>query len=142
MSVATKPAEKLDAAALMDQLNTETAKLNAWIRVEANSPAQRPWFADTGGATGAGQLATGRVSRNQMKMLAHRWRWKDIYPYLRQISEIAASAKGELLERTDRGIEQIAADCGLTPLMLRRHFARRWGITPQAYRHRFTQLAS
>lgn len=48
----------------------------------------------------------------------------------------------ELLERTDRGIEQIAADCGLTPLMLRRHFARRWGITPQAYRRRFTQLAS
>ncbi len=48
----------------------------------------------------------------------------------------------ELLERTDRGIEQVAADCGLTPLMLRRHFARRWGITPQAYRRRFSQLAS
>jgi transcriptional regulator GlxA family with amidase domain len=48
----------------------------------------------------------------------------------------------ELLERTDRGIEQIAADCGLTPLMLRRHFARRWGITPKAYRRRFSQLAS
>jgi transcriptional regulator GlxA family with amidase domain len=48
----------------------------------------------------------------------------------------------ELLERTDRGIEQIAADCGLTPLMLRRHFARRWGITPQAYRRRFSHLAS
>jgi transcriptional regulator GlxA family with amidase domain len=48
----------------------------------------------------------------------------------------------ELLERTDRGIEQIAADCGLTSLMLRRHFARRWGIAPQAYRRRFTQLAS
>lgn len=47
----------------------------------------------------------------------------------------------ELLERTDTGIEQIAADCGLTPMMLRRHFSRRWGITPQAYRRRFTQLA-
>jgi transcriptional regulator GlxA family with amidase domain len=47
----------------------------------------------------------------------------------------------ELLERTDRPIEQVAADCGLTPLMLRRHFARRWGITPQAYRRRFSQLA-
>jgi transcriptional regulator GlxA family with amidase domain len=47
----------------------------------------------------------------------------------------------ELLERTDRGIEQVAADCGLAPLMLRRHFARRWGVTPQAYRHRFSQLA-
>jgi transcriptional regulator GlxA family with amidase domain len=47
----------------------------------------------------------------------------------------------ELLERSDRGVEQIAAECGLTPLMLRRHFAQRWGITPQAYRRRFTHLA-
>jgi AraC-like DNA-binding protein len=31
----------------------------------------------------------------------------------------------EMLERTDHGIEQIAADCGLAPLMLRRHFTRR-----------------
>jgi len=50
-------------------------------------------------------------------------------------------AAQELLERTDRGVEQVAADCGLTALMLRRHFARRWGVTPQAYRRRFTQLA-
>jgi transcriptional regulator GlxA family with amidase domain len=55
-------------------------------------------------------------------------------------SQRLASAQ-ELLERTDQGIEQVAAACGLTPLMLRRHFARRWGITPQAYRHRFSQLA-
>lgn len=48
----------------------------------------------------------------------------------------------ELLERTDRGVEQIAAECGLTPLMLRRHFTQRWGIAPQAYRRRFTQLAT
>jgi transcriptional regulator GlxA family with amidase domain len=48
----------------------------------------------------------------------------------------------ELLERTDRGVEQIAAECGLTPLMLRRHFAQRWGITPQAYRRRFTHLVT
>jgi transcriptional regulator GlxA family with amidase domain len=47
----------------------------------------------------------------------------------------------ELLERSSRGIEQIAADCGLAPMMLRRHFTRRYGITPQAYRHRFSQLA-
>ena len=48
----------------------------------------------------------------------------------------------ELLECTDHGVEQVAAECGLTPLMLRRHFAQRLGITPQAYRRRFTQLAS
>ena len=47
----------------------------------------------------------------------------------------------ELLERTSHGIEQIAADCGLAPMMLRRHFTRHWGISPQAYRHRFSQLA-
>jgi predicted transcriptional regulator len=34
-----------------------------------------------------------------------------------------------------------AADCGLAPMMLRRHFSRRWGVTPHAYRHRFSQLA-
>jgi transcriptional regulator GlxA family with amidase domain len=48
----------------------------------------------------------------------------------------------ELLERTDHGVEQIAAECGLTPLMLRRHFAQRLAITPQAYRRRFTQLVT
>ena len=48
----------------------------------------------------------------------------------------------ELLECTDHGVEQVAAECGLTSLMLRRHFAQRLGITPQAYRRRFTQLAS
>ncbi len=48
----------------------------------------------------------------------------------------------ELLERTDRGIEQIAAECGLTPQMLRRHFTRRLGIGPQSYRRRFTQLVA
>jgi transcriptional regulator GlxA family with amidase domain len=47
----------------------------------------------------------------------------------------------EFLEGTDRRIEQIAADCGLAPMMLRRHFTRRWGVTPQAYRRRFSQLA-
>jgi transcriptional regulator GlxA family with amidase domain len=47
----------------------------------------------------------------------------------------------ELLERTDRGVEQIAAECGLTPLMLRRHFAQRLAVTPRAYRRSFTQLA-
>jgi transcriptional regulator GlxA family with amidase domain len=47
----------------------------------------------------------------------------------------------ELLETTDRSVEQIAASCGLTPLVLRRHFARRLGTTPQAYRRTFSQAA-
>jgi len=102
MSVATKTAGALSAAELMDQLNTETAKLNAWIRTQANSPAQRPWFADTGGATGTGDLAKGRVAANQMKMQAHRWRWREISPFLFKIAEIARSAEVKPLETTDR----------------------------------------
>jgi transcriptional regulator GlxA family with amidase domain len=45
----------------------------------------------------------------------------------------------ELLERSDDSIEQIASQCGLSPLMLRRHFARMCGTTPQAYRRTFSQ---
>ncbi len=102
MSVATKPATGVSGAELLDRLNTETAKLNAWIRTQANSPAQRPWFADTGGATGTGDLAKGRVAANQMKMQAHRWRWREISPFLFKISEIARSAEVKPLETTDR----------------------------------------
>ena len=102
MSVATKQAQGVSAAELMDQLNTETAKLNAWIRTQANSPAQRPWFADTGVAAGTGNLAKGRVAANQMKMQAHRWRWREINPYLQKIAEIARNAEIKPLETTDR----------------------------------------
>jgi transcriptional regulator GlxA family with amidase domain len=47
----------------------------------------------------------------------------------------------ELLEQSDCTIEQIAAACGLAPLMLRRHFTRLFGITPQAYRRTFSQAS-
>jgi transcriptional regulator GlxA family with amidase domain len=46
----------------------------------------------------------------------------------------------ERLEQTDESVEQVAAECGLTPLMLRRHFARRYGTTPQAYRRTFSRV--
>ncbi|HEY4265326.1 MAG TPA: cupin domain-containing protein [Micropepsaceae bacterium] len=98
--VAKENPGRASAAERVEEMNTETAKLHAWIRTQANAPAQRPWFTDMG-ETG-GTLAKGRVAANQMKMLAHRWRWREIYPYLRKISEIATEAKGELLERTDR----------------------------------------
>jgi transcriptional regulator GlxA family with amidase domain len=48
----------------------------------------------------------------------------------------------ELLEHSDDSIEQIAAGCGLSPLMLRRHFFRMRGTTPQAYRRTFSQAGS
>jgi transcriptional regulator GlxA family with amidase domain len=47
----------------------------------------------------------------------------------------------ELLEHTGEPVDRVAAECGLTPLMLRRHFARRCGTTPQAYRRTFSQTA-
>jgi len=90
------------AAEMMDEMNSETAKLHCWIRTQANSPAQRAWFVDPGGATGAGALAKGRVAANQMKMLPHRWRWKEISPYLYKIGEIARNAEIKPLETTDR----------------------------------------
>ena len=45
----------------------------------------------------------------------------------------------ELLEHSGDSIDQFAAECGLSPLMLRRHFARMRGTTPQAYRRTFSQ---
>ena len=86
-----KPAKsrpKLDARAAMESLNQEAGKFNIWLRTQANSPAQRPWFRDTG-MEAAGQLAGGRVGSAQVKAAAHRWRWKEIGPYLDRIAEIA-----------------------------------------------------
>ena len=47
----------------------------------------------------------------------------------------------ELLEHTSISVERIAAECGLTPVMLRRHFAHRYATTPLAYRRTFGQAA-
>jgi hypothetical protein len=88
MTVATKvrpgsAQAPVKARELMEQLNTDATKLNIWVRTELNAPAQRPWFIDTGGATGAGQLAAGgRVAANQLKTLPSLWRWKDYRPFL------------------------------------------------------------
>ena len=58
----------INARELMEQLNVDAGKLNIWVRTELNAPAQRAWFTDTGGKTGAGQLAAGgRVAANQIK---------------------------------------------------------------------------
>ena len=49
---------KIDARAAMEALNAEAGPLNIWLRTQANAPAQRPWFRDTG-IEAAGQLAGG-----------------------------------------------------------------------------------
>jgi transcriptional regulator GlxA family with amidase domain len=61
-----------------------------------------------------------------------------ITPHQWLISQRLCRAQ-ELLEHTAEPVDQIAAKCGLTSLMLRRHFARRYGTTPQAYRRTFSQ---
>ena len=85
--------EPLKARELMNQLNVDAEKINVWVRTELNAPAQRAWFTDTGGNTGAGELAAGgRVSKNQVKALPHSWRWNEYSEFLKRIGEIASRA--------------------------------------------------
>jgi gentisate 1,2-dioxygenase len=91
------------ARALMEKLNADAEKLHVWVRTELNAPAQRAWFSDTGGETGAGELAAGgRVARNQVKARPHRWRWKDYSGFLQRVGEIASRADVSPIEFADR----------------------------------------
>src|ERR1043166_6023519 len=91
------------ARAAMENLNAEAeaAGLHIWLRTQANAPAQRPWFHD-GGLEEGGQIAQGRVGANQMKAVAHHWRWHEIGPYLDRIGEIARNADVSPIEFADR----------------------------------------
>jgi len=107
MTTAAKPAQALKAISskareLMEQLNADAAKLDIWVRTEMNAPAQRSWFTDTGGETGAGQLSSGRIAANQVKTLPAGWRWKDYRPFLDRISDIASRADVSPIEFADR----------------------------------------
>ncbi len=85
----------------MERLNCEAGKLHIWLRTEANAPAQRPWFRETGlGA--AGRVALGRVGAAQLKPVPHRWRWREIAPYLDRIVEIARGADVSPIEFAER----------------------------------------
>ncbi len=79
------------ARAAMEALNGEAEGLHIWLRTQANAPAQRAWFRDSGLEAG-GSLAPGRVGANQMKASPHRWRWSEISPYLARIADIACTA--------------------------------------------------
>ncbi len=79
------------ARAAMERLNAEAGKYHIWLRTQANAPAQRPWFRETG-IDVAGRVAEGRVGANQMKAAPHHWRWHQIGPYLDRIAEIARTA--------------------------------------------------
>ncbi|MGE5270864.1 MAG: cupin domain-containing protein [Thiohalocapsa sp.] len=89
------------AKAAMEAMNAEAAGLHIWLRTQANSPAQLPWFHD-GGIAAGGAVAAGRVGANQLKALPHRWRWTDIGPYLGRIADIAKNADVSPIEFADR----------------------------------------
>src|ERR1700739_5087239 len=84
-----RPALSSKAREMMEQLNTDAAKSFVWVRTQMNSPAQRPWFTDTGGASGAGQMASGRVAANQLKAAAYRWRFNEYKAYLERTAGTA-----------------------------------------------------
>ena len=94
-------APSIDAREAMERLNAEAAPLNIWLRTQANAPAQRPWFRETG-LTASGRIAAGRVGAAQLKPVAHHWRWREIAPYLDRIAEIARDADVSPIEFAER----------------------------------------
>ena len=94
-------APSLDAREAMEQLNAAAAPLHIWLRTQANAPAQRPWFRETGLAA-SGRIASGRVGKAQLKPAAHHWRWHEISPYLDRIAEIARNAEVSPIEFAER----------------------------------------
>src|SRR6516165_35567 len=108
MAVATQeketvqPALSSKARAMMEEINSEAGKSHVGVRTQMNAPAQRPWFADTGGKSGAGAMATGRVAANQLKTLPYRWRWKEYSGFLDRIAGIASQADVSPIEFADR----------------------------------------
>lgn len=62
------------------------------------------------------------------------------YTPMQWVLRVRVDAARELLERSERSVEQIAADVGLgTGANLRRHFQRVLGTTPSEYRRTFTR---
>jgi gentisate 1,2-dioxygenase len=104
-SSAAKPAApakpRVNAREAMESLNAEAGKFNIWLRTQANAPAQRPWFRDAG-IEASGTVAAGRVGANQIKTAPHRWRWREIGPYLDRIAEIARNSDVPPIEFADR----------------------------------------
>jgi gentisate 1,2-dioxygenase len=98
---AVSPALPGSAKERMERLNAEAAQLHIWLRTQANAPAQRPWFRETG-IEASGQVAVGRVGAAQLKPIAHRWRWSEIAPYLDRIAEIARTADVSPIEFAER----------------------------------------
>lgn len=115
---------------LVDVLDggSELAALQDWVLAHLGSPIT---VAEMAARIHTAPRTFARWFSSRTGTTPHQW-----------LTSQRLSRAQELLECTDRGIEQIAAECGLTALMLRRHFAQRLGVNPQEYRRKFTQMAS
>ena len=91
----------VNAREAMERLNAEAGQFNIWLRTQANAPAQQPWFRDAG-IEASGKVAAGRVGANQIKTAPHRWRWREIGPYLDRIAAIAQNSDVPPIEFADR----------------------------------------
>jgi gentisate 1,2-dioxygenase len=103
-NLASQTAQKVEqpsAKQLMEEANREASLLHIWLRTQANAPAQRPWFS-AGIDAPASSAVQGRVGLGQIKAQPHRWRWREIEPYLLRIARIARSAEGSPIEFADR----------------------------------------
>jgi gentisate 1,2-dioxygenase len=97
----TTAAPLVGARQAMEKLNRESGNLHIWLRTQANAPAQRPWFRETGFDDG-GQIASSRIGAAQIKPVAHHWRWSEISPYLDRIAEIARASDVSPIEFAER----------------------------------------
>ena len=59
------------AREMMEAINTEAGKHHIWVRTQANAPAQRPWFSETGGENDhRPDIARGKLPHNLLDLAA------------------------------------------------------------------------
>src|SRR5438874_5593862 len=97
----SNPAPLIGPREAMERLNSEAGRFHIWLRTQANAPAQRPWFRETG-HNASGQVAAGWVGAAQLKPVAHHWPWSEISPYLDRIAEIARGSDVSPIEFAER----------------------------------------
>jgi hypothetical protein len=61
----------------MEKLNAEAGGLHIWLRTQANAPAQRPWFKDSGTDVGRPlrleRLFVPQIGRQWLLVVNRRW---------------------------------------------------------------------
>jgi glucose-6-phosphate dehydrogenase assembly protein OpcA len=100
-----RPALSSKARALMEELNTDAAKSHIWVRTQMNAPAQRPWFTDTGGQSGAG-TAISDLSWSRLtpwrELTAQFFDAPALAPHLAEITRVAVDYEARAGAVVDR----------------------------------------